>query len=228
METELEGEADVPAAAPPDVPTKIVQARALPLISFLSSRCGSSLPGLLADRPAPAAAVYTIRTPLLLCLFCQEEVAVPLAARVLRFDYDGRSDGRSMRTMLAHVAPRRCVLVHGPPQVGCGWGLALGFGWVVQGASQDLRLRAPFLGLQLHSAPSAAIAGLASSAAGRLATSKRSYLSLLPALPSLLPPGHRGAALLPGGGAGQPAGAGVCAGAGRERGGAGRAVLQVR
>ncbi len=72
METELEGEADVPAAAPaPDAPTKLVS----------------------------------------------ESLALGLAARVLRFDYDGRADGRSMRTMLAHVAPRRCILVHGNSQV---------------------------------------------------------------------------------------------------------------
>ncbi|GAB4814627.1 hypothetical protein N2152v2_001673 [Parachlorella kessleri] len=72
IETELEGEADVPSTAPaPDAPTKVVS----------------------------------------------EDRVLALAARVLCFaGWEGRSDGRSMRTMLAHVAPRRCILVHGSTQ----------------------------------------------------------------------------------------------------------------
>eukprot|EP00887_Chlorella_sp_A99_P003905 scaffold11.g3905.t1 len=41
------------------------------------------------------------------------EATVALRARVLRFDYSGLADERSVRTILAHVAPRHCVLVHG-------------------------------------------------------------------------------------------------------------------
>lgn len=40
-------------------------------------------------------------------------VVTPLAAQVLRIDFDGRSDAQSTETMLSHVAPRSLVLVHG-------------------------------------------------------------------------------------------------------------------
>ncbi|PSC73960.1 cleavage and polyadenylation specificity factor subunit 2 [Micractinium conductrix] len=43
-------------------------------------------------------------------------INVTVRARVLRFDFEGRSDGRSMRTMLAHVAPRQLILMHGAPE----------------------------------------------------------------------------------------------------------------
>jgi cleavage and polyadenylation specificity factor subunit 2 len=42
-----------------------------------------------------------------------QELNVALAARVVRVDFDGRSDGRSVQTMLAHVAPRTAIIVHG-------------------------------------------------------------------------------------------------------------------
>ncbi len=38
-----------------------------------------------------------------------------LRARVAALDGDGRADGRSVRTIVAHVAPRHLVLFHGPP-----------------------------------------------------------------------------------------------------------------
>ena len=41
-----------------------------------------------------------------------QELPVALAAKVVRVDFDGRSDGRSVQTMLAHVAPRSVILVH--------------------------------------------------------------------------------------------------------------------
>lgn len=40
-----------------------------------------------------------------------------LRARLLALDYEGLSDGRSMRTILSHVAPRHLVLTHGAPEV---------------------------------------------------------------------------------------------------------------
>ncbi|KAK9816483.1 hypothetical protein WJX72_000827 [[Myrmecia] bisecta] len=40
-------------------------------------------------------------------------VAIPVHARIVCFDFDGRSDGRSVRTILTHVAPRHLILVHG-------------------------------------------------------------------------------------------------------------------
>jgi len=42
-----------------------------------------------------------------------KDVVVALAARVLRFEFDGVSDGRSVQTMLGHVAPRNTLLIHG-------------------------------------------------------------------------------------------------------------------
>jgi cleavage and polyadenylation specificity factor subunit 2 len=42
-----------------------------------------------------------------------QELNIALAARVLRVDFDGRSDGRSVQTMLAHIAPRTAMIVHG-------------------------------------------------------------------------------------------------------------------
>ncbi len=46
-----------------------------------------------------------------------EDIKLPVHARLLLLDYDGRSDGRSMRLILGKVAPRHLVLVHGTPQV---------------------------------------------------------------------------------------------------------------
>ncbi len=45
------------------------------------------------------------------------EASIEVRARVLQLDYEGRSDGRSMHTILAHIAPRHLVLCHGSPQV---------------------------------------------------------------------------------------------------------------
>ncbi|CAK0764272.1 hypothetical protein CVIRNUC_003141 [Coccomyxa viridis] len=44
------------------------------------------------------------------------EASIEVRARVLQLDYEGRSDGRSMHTILAHIAPRHLVLCHGSPQ----------------------------------------------------------------------------------------------------------------
>lgn len=41
-----------------------------------------------------------------------KEVSIPLAAKVVSIDFDGRSDGRSVQTLLSHIAPRTTVLVH--------------------------------------------------------------------------------------------------------------------
>jgi cleavage and polyadenylation specificity factor subunit 2 len=46
----------------------------------------------------------------------RREKAVPLAARVARIDFDGRSDGRSVQTLLAQLAPRAAVVVRGSPE----------------------------------------------------------------------------------------------------------------
>lgn len=67
----------------------------------------------------PASAQTYLCACVILCPAClPPPLQVVLRARMLRFDFDGRSDGRSMRTMLAHVAPRHCILVHGSTQVG--------------------------------------------------------------------------------------------------------------
>ena len=42
-----------------------------------------------------------------------EDAVLAVHARLLQLDYDGRSDGRSMRLILGKVAPRHLVLVHG-------------------------------------------------------------------------------------------------------------------
>ena len=47
------------------------------------------------------------------------EASIEVRARVMQLDYEGRSDGRSMHTILTHIAPRHLVLCHGSPQV-CG------------------------------------------------------------------------------------------------------------
>ena len=45
------------------------------------------------------------------------DVVVNVRAQVARFDFEGLSDGHSMRTILAHIAPRHLVIAHGSPQV---------------------------------------------------------------------------------------------------------------
>jgi cleavage and polyadenylation specificity factor subunit 2 len=44
------------------------------------------------------------------------EAAVTVAASVHVIDFDGRSDGRSIKTILSHVAPRKLILVQGAPE----------------------------------------------------------------------------------------------------------------
>ena len=46
-----------------------------------------------------------------------EDTKLIVRAQLLQLDYDGRSDGRSMRLILSKVAPRHLVLMHGSPQV---------------------------------------------------------------------------------------------------------------
>ena len=45
------------------------------------------------------------------------EALVAVRAAVRTVDFEGRSDGRSVRTLLAQVAPRHLVLVSGSPEV---------------------------------------------------------------------------------------------------------------
>jgi len=45
----------------------------------------------------------------------EEVVDVHLRAAVHVCDYEGRADGRSVRTMVTHIEPRKVVLVHGTP-----------------------------------------------------------------------------------------------------------------
>ena len=45
------------------------------------------------------------------------EASIEVRAQVMQLDYEGRSDGRSMHTILTHIAPRHLVLCHGSPQV---------------------------------------------------------------------------------------------------------------
>ncbi len=44
------------------------------------------------------------------------ETTVQVAARVVRLNFDGRSDGPSVQTMLAQIAPRSCIIVQGSDQ----------------------------------------------------------------------------------------------------------------
>mmetsp|Transcript_2650 Transcript_2650/g.8499 ORF Transcript_2650/g.8499 Transcript_2650/m.8499 type:complete len:309 (-) Transcript_2650:903-1829(-) len=44
-----------------------------------------------------------------------KDVAVRVAAAVHVVDFGGRSDGRSIKTILSHVAPRKLILVQGSP-----------------------------------------------------------------------------------------------------------------
>ena len=43
----------------------------------------------------------------------KETYSVHLRAAVYACDYEGRADGRSMKTLLTHLEPRRVILVHG-------------------------------------------------------------------------------------------------------------------
>ncbi|CAL8467688.1 g7226 [Coccomyxa elongata] len=45
-----------------------------------------------------------------------EDTKLIVHAQLMQLDYDGRSDGRSMRLILSKVAPRHLVLMHGLPQ----------------------------------------------------------------------------------------------------------------
>lgn len=45
-----------------------------------------------------------------------ENISVNVACSVQYIDFEGRSDGKSIRTILTHVAPRRLILVHGSTQ----------------------------------------------------------------------------------------------------------------
>ncbi|GBG69921.1 hypothetical protein CBR_g4749 [Chara braunii] len=42
-----------------------------------------------------------------------EEITVQVKSKLQYVDFEGRSDGRSMKTILAHVAPLKMILVHG-------------------------------------------------------------------------------------------------------------------
>ena len=42
-----------------------------------------------------------------------KQVTITLQAQISKADFNGRVDGRSMKTMLSRIAPRRCVIVHG-------------------------------------------------------------------------------------------------------------------
>lgn len=44
------------------------------------------------------------------------EMTVQVAARVVRLNFDGRSDGSSVQTMLAQIAPRSCIIIQGSDQ----------------------------------------------------------------------------------------------------------------
>ena len=46
----------------------------------------------------------------------EETHEVHVRAIVHVCDYEGRADGRSVRTLITHVEPRRVILVHGTPQ----------------------------------------------------------------------------------------------------------------
>ena len=46
-----------------------------------------------------------------------KEVDLEVCCRIHTFDYECRTDGRSMRTIITHVAPRRLLLVHAPEEV---------------------------------------------------------------------------------------------------------------
>ena len=48
-----------------------------------------------------------------------EELTLEVRAPCLQLDYEGRSDGRSMATILTHIAPRHLVLCHGSTQASC-------------------------------------------------------------------------------------------------------------
>ena len=57
----------------------------------------------------------------------------------MQLDYEGRSDGRSMHTILTHIAPRHLVLCHGLPQVRRHTGSGSSGVWSsVRSLSQDL------------------------------------------------------------------------------------------
>ena len=56
-------------------------------------------------------AVTSINQPAM----CWTKVDLVLRARVIALDGDGRADGRSVRTIITHVAPRHLVLLHGAP-----------------------------------------------------------------------------------------------------------------
>lgn len=43
-------------------------------------------------------------------------LSIELRCAVATFDYEGRTDGRSMRTIVSHVAPRQLVVVNGMPE----------------------------------------------------------------------------------------------------------------
>jgi len=47
--------------------------------------------------------------------YTSEQRTVPLHCQIRFVDMEGRSDGKSLRTIISHVAPRRLVLVHGKP-----------------------------------------------------------------------------------------------------------------
>merc|ERR1712071_636395 len=42
-----------------------------------------------------------------------EDITVNVECSVAYIDFEGRSDGKSIRTILSHVSPRRLILVHG-------------------------------------------------------------------------------------------------------------------
>lgn len=49
------------------------------------------------------------------------EVELEVTCQVHTFDFEGRADGRSLRTILSHVAPRKLLVVHAPQEVRGVW-----------------------------------------------------------------------------------------------------------
>lgn len=46
---------------------------------------------------------------------------VPMRAQTSLVDFEGRTDRASISRILGQVAPCQIIILHGRPEVGCGW-----------------------------------------------------------------------------------------------------------
>ena len=82
----------------------------------------------------------------------RQEINLQVLAKVLRIEFDGRSDGKSVQTILSHIAPRTTILVHATLEAASG--LASRLETELEGLHANVYSPAPFETINVHTGPS--------------------------------------------------------------------------